>query len=385
MSSMHTLLTCSRVLLLLALAPALLGQTRLPGERGPRLDSSRPLEDMRYVVGLVTFENHLDVYWMHVDERVPEVRPTLYRTSVSADGRMRLGTRRIHTFDEYASVSVSGTGDNVQAQWNGNSGIRVSPIEGDALKYPQGIWVASGNYSGIQCHATECAVIYEASNMQQAVILDRDSKIASGPFPLPPGFHPMRILFDERGLFFVRHNLTQLRAALVRRDGSVQFDVRLAAADPRAFHTTDPGVTTNGSGYVVAFTEFATAPDELHSVTVGSDGSVSAPKRLMQLEEHRDLPNNFGGASLAFNGSRFLLGGFYVIGRPFLMSLDASLQQTGHLRRTDAIPSVHRHPDGSSFVILWHARSPYLTILRADGSMTAPVPIVPPARRRAVR
>jgi hypothetical protein len=193
-------------------------------------------------------------------------------------------------------------------------------------------------------------------------------------------------VFDERGIFFLRHNLSELRAALVRRDGSVQFDVRLASADPRAFHTTHAGVTTNGSGYVVAFVEFETSPDELRAVTVANDGTVSAPARLMQLEEHRDLPNNFAGASLAFNGSRFLLGGSYVIGRPFLVSLDASLQQTGGVRRTDATPSVLPHPDGTSFIILWHGPSPYATILRADGSMTAPVWIVPPkSRRRAVR
>ncbi|HYK05941.1 MAG TPA: hypothetical protein VE974_29630 [Thermoanaerobaculia bacterium] len=381
---MHTLF--ARALVVLVLAPALLGQERLLGERGARRESSRPLEDMRYVVGLVTFADRIDVYWLHTDERAATVRSTLYRTSLKADGSTRLTTTRIHAFDDNVSASVSGAGGNVQALWNAGSGIMVSPIQGDALKYPQGKLVAFGNYAGIQCHATECVAVYDVSNMQLAAILNSDGSVTSGPFPLPSGFHPLRIEFDERGIFFVRHNLTQLRAALVRRDGSVQYDLRLASADPRAFHTTHPGVTTKGSDYVVAFVEFGTAPDELHAVTVAGDGSVSAPKRLMQVEEHRDLPNNFAGASLAFNGSRFLLGGFYVIGRPFLMSLDASLQQTGSLFRRDAIPSVHRHPDGTSFILLWHAPSPYVTILRADGSMSAPISMVPPKpRRRAVR
>jgi hypothetical protein len=361
---MHILLACSRALILLVLAPALLGQARLLGERGPRPGSSRPLEEMRYVVGVVTFEDRIDVYWLH--------------TSVKADGTSRLSPRRIHSFDDQVSAGVSGAGANVQAIWSDGSGIRVSPIQGDALKYPQGKLVAFGNFPGIECHATECAAVYDVSNTQLAAILDSDGNLTSGPFPLPSGFHPLRILFDERGIFFVRHNLSHLRAALVRRDGSVQFDVRLASAHP--------GVTTNGSEYVVAFVEFGTSPDELQTVTVAGDGSVSAPRRLMQVEEHADLPNNFAGASLASNGSRFLLGGSYVIGRPFLVSLDASLQQNGPLFRRDAIPYVHRHPDGSSFVIVWHTQSPYLTILRADGSMTAPVSIVPQkSRRRAVR
>jgi hypothetical protein len=383
---MNTMLACSRVLLLLVLAPALLGQERLPGARGPRPDSSRPLEDMRNVVGLVTSGERIDVYWLHTDERVADVRSTLYRTSISADSGSRLATTRIHTFDEQVGASVSGAGANVQALWNAGSGIVVSPIEGDALKYPRGKLVAYGNYAGLQCHATECAAFYDVSNMQLAAILDRDGNVTSGPFPLPSGFHPLRILFDERGIFFVRHNLSQLRAALVRRDGSVQYDVRLASANPRGFHTTHPGVTTNGSDYVVAFIEFEKAPDELHAVTVANNGSVSAPTRLMQVEEHRDLPNNFSAASLASNGSRFLLGGSYVIGRPFLMTLDAALQQTGGVFRSDASPSVHPHPDGSSFVIVWHGPSPYVTIRRADGSMTPQVHLAPPRpRRRAVR
>lgn len=340
---------------------------------------------MRDVVGLVMSTDRIDVYWLSTNELVKPVRSILYRTSVSADGGSRLGTTRIHEFDQPVGASVSGADSNVQVMWDDGSGIVVSPVEGDGLKYPQGKLVAFGSFPGTRCHATECVAVYDVNNNQRAAILDSDGNVASGPFPLPSGFHPLRIVFDERGIFFVRHNLTELRAALVRRDGSVQYDVRLSSADPRAFHTTHPGVAANGSDYVVAFVEFETAPDELHTVTVASDGSVSAPRLLMQVEEHQDLPNNFGGASLASNGSRFLLGGFYVIGRPFLVALDASLQQTGSVVHSNATPSVYPHSDGSSFVIVWQTQSPYMTILRADGSMTTPVPIVPPARRRAVR
>lgn len=383
---MKTLLACSRAFLLLLLAPALLGDARFQGERAPRQDTSRPLEDLRHVAGVVTSEDRIDVYWLHTDERVENVRSTLYLTSVRAGDGARLGTRRIHTFDDYVSASVSGAGANVQALWNAGVGVMVSPIEQHALKYPQGKRITWGNYAGLLCHATECVAAYDVSGTQMAAILDTDANVVSGPFPLPSGFHPLRILFDERGIFFVRYNLTQLRAALVRRDGSVQFDVRLASANPRAFHTTGLGVTTSGSDYVVAFGEFDTTPDELHTVTVASDGSVSARNRLMQVEEHPGLPKNFSGASLASNGSRFLLGGSYVIGRAFLVTLDASLQRTGSVIRSDATPSVHPHPDGSSFVIVWHGRAPYVTFLRADGSMSAPVWLTAPTpRRRAVR
>lgn len=381
---MNLLLACSRVLLLLVLAPALLGEGRVAGER-LRADSSRALIEMREVVGVVTFVDRIDVYWLHTNELVQPVRSTLYRTSVSADGSARLATTRIHGFEEQVSARVSGAGGNVQVLWSERSGIHVSPVAGDALKYPLGKRVAFGLYPALRCHATECAVVYDASNTQMAAIIDSDGNVASGPFALPHGFHPLQMLFDERGIFFVRHDLSQMRAALVRRDGSVQFDVRIAAANPRAFHATHPGVTTNGSDYVVAFVEFGTTPDELQAVTVGSNGSVSAPRRLMQLVEHPDLPNNFGGASLVWSGSRFLLGGYYVIGTPFLATLDASLQPTGPVLRPNAIPSLYPHPDGSSFVIVWSGPSPYMTILRADGSMTAPVALVPPQRRRAVR
>jgi hypothetical protein len=381
---MNIRLACSRVLILLVLAPSLLGEARRPSE-GVRAEWSRPLLEMRDIVGVVTFTDRVDVYWLHTNELIQPVRSTLYRSSVSADGSMRLGTTRIHAFEEQVSARVSGVGANVQVLWSERTGIYVSPVAGDTLKYPLGKRIASGLYPVFRCHATECAAVYDASSTQMAAVIDRDGNLVSGPFALPHGFHPLQMLFDERGIFFVRHDLSQMRAALVRRDGSVHFDVRIAAANPRAFHATHPAVTTTGADYVVAFVEFGTAPDELQVVTVGSNGSVSAPRRLMQLEEHRDLPNNFGGAALASSGSRFLLGGTYVIGTPFLATLDASLQLTGPVLRTDAIPSVHPHPDGSSFVLVWSAQSPYVTILRADGSMTAPVSLMPLPRRRATR
>jgi hypothetical protein len=384
MFDMKTLLACSSALILLVLAPALSGETALARERNLRNDTSRPLMEMREVVGVTTSEDHIDVYWLHTNELLPPVRPTLYRSRVSADGSSRLSTTGIHQFDENQGARVSGAGSNVQVLWNGRSQIMVSPLEGDALKYANGKPIGWGQYAELRCHATECVAVYDVGNVQMATILDSDSNVVSGPFALPSGSHPRTIRFDERGMFFVRHTLDQLRAALVRRDGSVQYDVRLASADPLAFHTTHPGVTTTGSGYFVAFTEFTTAPDEIHAVTIGADGSLSAPTRLLQVEEHRDLPNSIGGLSLAASGSSVLLGGSYVIGRPFLVLLDASLQRESMVVRADASPSVHPHPNGSSFVVVWHAASPYLTILHHDGSSTAPVPLVP-SRRRPVR
>lgn len=386
---MHTLLACSRALILLVLAPILFAEARIPREMRMleptvRPDTSRPLMDMRDVIGLVTSDDHIDVYWLHTNELEDPARSIFYRTRISADGAARLGTTRIHQFDGGVNAHVTGAGANVQVIWTGNEGTRVSPIEGDALKYPLGKRLPFSDYVSIFCRATECLATYAVSGTPMAVLLDSDGNMAGIPFNLPHGFAPMRIVFDERGIFFVRHDHNELRAALIGRDGRVQFDVRLAAANPRAFHSSIPAVTTNGVDYVVAFVEFGTTPDELHAVTVTIDGRVTAPTRLMQLEEHRDLPNNFGAASIAANGSRFLLGGYYVIGRPFLTTLDAAMQPTGS-RRTDAIPSVHAHPDGSSFIVIWQTPSPYVTIVRADGSMTAPVPIVPLPRRRAVR
>jgi hypothetical protein len=385
---MNTLLACSRALLLLVLAPALLGEARPLGERGARPDSSRPLLDMRDVVGVVMSNDRTDVYWVHTNELVEPVHSTLYRTGISADGRSRLDVTRIHEFEESVGAHVSGAGGNVQVIWKTYpAGIVVSPIEHDALKYPQGKPVtAFGDYPRIRCHATECVAEYDVSHQQTAAILDADGNVVSGPFPLPSGFYPVEIAFDEHGIFFVRHNLTELRAALVRRDGSVQYDVRLASANPRQFQTTSPGVTTVGSEYVVAFVEFETAPDEVHAVTIGTNGSVSAPKSLMQVMEHRDFPSNLGGVSLASSGSRFLLGGRYGIGPSFLVLLDASLEPTGPAFNDEMTPSLYPHPDGSSFVIVWDHPTPYVTVVRADGSMTAPVWVVPSkGRRRAVR
>lgn len=383
---MNAFLARSRALLLLVLAPALLGEGRFAGERGPRPDWSRPLEEMRDVVGVVSSTERIDVYWLHTNELAEPVRSILYRTGISADGTARLGTTRVHDFESQVSARVSGSGANVQVIWSGLEGIEISPIEGDALKYPQGKRIEFGHFPRLVCHADECVAAYDLSSVQTAVILDRDANVISGPFALPYGYHPLTILFDERGLFFVRHDSTALRAALLRRDGSVQWDVKIASASPSSFLTAEPGVTTRGYDYVVAFAEFRTSPDELHTVTISSSGSVSAPKRLMQVEEHPQLQKNYSGASMAFSGARFLLSGYYVIGTPFLMTLDASLTQIGPLVRSDALPYAYPHPDVSSFVIVWAAPSPFVTILRADDSMSAPVAIAPPPpRRRAVR
>lgn len=381
---MNTLLWRSRVIILFVLAPALLGETEAR-ERGQRAESSRPLMESRQIVGVVPAKDHIDVFWLHENEFVVPLRSTLYRTRVSADGGSRLSTTRIFQFEDSVSVRVSGSGGNIQVLWNGGSQIMVSPLDGETLKYSSGKPVAFGLYADLRCHDTECVAIYDVSSVQMAAILDTDSNVVSGPFALPSGLHPLAVRFSEAGIFFLRHTQSHLRAALVHRDGSIRYDVGLASAEPLAFHTTQPGVAPNGAGYLVAFGEFAPTPDELHAVTVGSDGKLSAPTRLLETEEHRDLPNNIGGLSLASNGSGFVLAGSYVIGRSFLVRLDSAMQRQGAVVRDDAIPSVHPHQNGSDFVVVWHAAFPYLTILREDGSSTEPLSLVAPSRRRSVR
>lgn len=371
-----------------ALPLLLLAALSVAAQRAPRLESTRPPLDLRDVVGVVPHPDRIDFYWLHTDERIEPVRPRLYRTVISADGLARLSTTLVRQFDEPVAVSVSGDGANVQLMWSNWRALLVSPlVDGTAVKYPQGKAVAFyALYAGMSCHGAECAVTYDQAGARMAAIVDADGGVVSGPFALPSGTYPMNALFDERGIFFLRHTLTELRAALVARDGSVRYDVPVAAADPRAFHAVMPGVTRSGSRYVVAFAEFGRRPVEVHTVTVADDGTVGAPVPLLQTNPHQDLGNNVAAVALAWNGSRYLAGVGHVIGAPLLAPFDAAFHPAGEPIRGEGLPSTLGHPDGSSFVLLWRTPRPYVTILKADGSMTPRLEVaVSPARRRAIR
>jgi hypothetical protein len=356
------------------------------GRIAPEPHSSRPLLDMRDVVGVMPQAAGIDVYWQRTNELETPIRPKLMRTTASTDGTSRLSRVLIHEL-EWGSSRVDGEGSHVQAIWTTYAGnIMASPVVDGALKYPEGKLVSPfGSYPALTCHASECAVIYTFAGAQRATILDADSNVA-GSFPLPDGFQPQGVSFSERGLFFVRHQLNQVRAALVRRDGSVQYDVAIADADPRAFHAGPLAIATRGAEHVVAFVDYAPEPDEVHAVTISGDGTRSEPVRLLRTERQPDLPSNVSSLSLAWNGTTYLLGGGYVIGAPFLMRFDSAFRPLdAEPQRGGGMPVVSVHPDGQRFVIVWIAPRPYLTILSPNGEMTPQLDLDPMPRRRAVR
>jgi len=370
--------------LLLALTVPLTGANR----HALQPQSTRALLDLRSVVGVVPDATGIDVYWERMNELETPVRSVLMRTTVNTNGTSRLSRVLIHEFEEGAFAGrVDGQGANVQAIWTSSSGsIVASPIVNGALKYPEGKLVTPfGLYPDIACHATECAVIHSFAGAQTATIIDADSN-AAGSFTLPAGFHPQHVSFSGQGLFFVRHQAQHVRAALVRRDGSVQYDVEVADADPAAFHAGPLAVAQNGAQHAVAFVDFTPEPDEVHAVTISGDGTMSAPVRLFQAERHPDMPNNVSLLSLAWNGTSYVLGGGHVIGTSFLTRFDGAFHPLdAEPLRGPAVPWPSVHAEGQSFVIVWSASRPYLTILTPDGEMTQRLELDPAPRRRAVR
>jgi hypothetical protein len=369
--------------LLLSLTLSLAAENRI----APKPHSTRGPIDFRDVVGVVPHAAGIDVYWQRTNEFEALIRPKLMRTTVSTDGTSRLSRVLIHELDEMEwGARVDGEGTNVQAIWTSFDTIMASPVVNDALKYPEGKVVAPhGNYATINCHASECAVVYSFAGGQSATILDADSNVV-GSFMLPEGFHPQNVSFSDQGLFFVRHQLKQVRAALVRRDGSVQYDVAIADADPLKFHAGPLAIAANGAQHVVAFVDYAPEPDEVHAITISDDGTMSEPVRLLHTERHPDLPANVGSLSLAWNGTTYVLGGGYGIGAPFVMRFDSAFRPLdAEPQRGDSPSGASVHAAGERFVIIWPARKPYLTILLPNGEMTPRLELDPTPRRRSVR
>lgn len=341
--------------------------------------------DFRDVVGIVPHGAGIDVYWERLNEFETAPRSRLMRTTVSPDGTSRLSRVLIAELDEYEWGSrVDGEGSNVQAIWKNPDVIVASPVVNGALKYPEGKYVSFGDYADLICHASECAVVYTVAGTQRATFLDADSNVI-GSVTLPDGFHPLSVSFSEQGLFFVRHQLKQLRAALVRRDGSVLYDIAIADADPAAFEAGPVAIAENGNQHVVAFVDYAPEPVEVHAVTISGDGTMSERVRLLQAAPSIfDHPSNVFSLSLAWNGTIYALG--YVSGGSFLRRYDSAFHPLdAEPQRASDGAAASVHAGGEKFVIAWSAAKPYLTILSPNGQMTPKLELDPMPRRRAVR
>ena len=339
----------------------------------PLAANSRSPVDDRHVAGVAIHEGGIDVYTVRHNEFATPIEEKIWRTTLSHDGTLRLSRELVEHSASFARVV--GQHPNVHMIWPGRDyQILTSRIEHGVLKYRDGKLAAEhGMYPAMSCNATECVVVYDVAGRQHATLLDTDGNAIGPPIALPAGFHPMRVSLDERGILFVRVAPKELRAALVRRDGSVQYDTVVATTRDLVFPSAPIGITSNGAHDVVVFSAYA----QVRAVTISADGTVSAPVEL--------LPTGFAPLDLTWNGSVWLLSGYAPAGRFFVMRFDSAFQPL------DAEPFLGTgqpfvQADGANFAIVWdNYPAAYLTILRSDGHMTAPLPIDPVVRRRSVR
>jgi len=351
--------------------------------RIPREDSSRPLLHMRYIVGVVPVGDATDVYWESMNELVEPVHTVLFRTRIGRDGVPQGATTVVRENDDYSMTTVGSTGSSAIAMWTTNYRLVASRLEGGRLMYPEGKFIAHGMYAGMTCGPAECLVGWTSGSARMFAILNSEADVVSGPFVLPDGWSPSRTLWNERGIFYVRHTSGMVRAALIRRDGTVQYDVPILETVPMELNATPFGVAFDGSHHVLAFLDKEGDGGEIRVVRIAADGTLSGEIKVRNAE-----PRGYGlsSLSLAWNGETYLLGGSYVIGYPFLVRLDAAFAPTAEQPAAAMRGSYLLRTIGEDFLMGSSANnSASVFVVKADGQTTPPVLWREPGRRRTVR
>lgn len=332
-----------------------------------------------HIVGLVSNNDGFDVFWLRPNQSVAPVTsydPWLLRTKFTAEGLVREPTSVIRKGLD--AISVDGESPNLQVLWTVGRALVVSPIMDGVLKFPEGKFVAAyADYSSLICQRSECLASWNIGNViRQAVVLDANGSPRSTPFSLPDGFPPSALTLDESGIFYVRHTIGELRAALISRDGTLKYDVILTRNLPLRPATV--ATAFDGLRHVVVFVEPATNSMPVQAVAVSDNGLISEPITLIR--DQKTGPVLF---ALAWNGNSYLLAGGSP---PFIQRFDAGLLPIDPSPRSVSVllgvPQQIR-VIGGSFAIGWSGFAQFVTVVSPDGQISPPTAVDALPRRRS--
>ena len=348
-------------------------------------EQTRPWVNQRYILGLVTNEDGLDVFWIQRNELVDPLRARVLRTRLTAEGLLRGPAALIWDHERSYWNAVHGDGPFAQALWTDQRDtLLVSPVLERGLQFPEGKFVASfADDPRLVCAGSRCVASWETAGERTGVILDSQSNTISAPFFFPYGGGPMSMTVDEGGIFFVHHRFGELRAARIGYDEGIRYDVSVAATDP----ATPISVAFDGSRHLVAYIERSVEPPQVHAVVISDAGAVSSPVTLMHANDPR---TDLVSIALAWNGTSFLLAGGYNngFGIGFVRRFDAELGPLDPLPVNAGV--AFRSPQiqviGTNFAIGWDSAfsglEPLITIVSSEGEISQPIGLEAVSRRR---
>lgn len=349
---------------------------------------SRPLLNLREIVALVPQAGGLDAYWNHTNELATPSFARLMRTGLAADGSRR-NPSVILEGDVRAMGWAGGDAAPIVLSVHDDGTLRATAIGGtSALEEPAGKIIAQfTTFPQLACGGGHCVAFWSAGNSWNAVYLNADGSPKGASFTLPEAWMLFEVEVGQPGLFLVRRLSNDIRAALIRPDGSVQYDVLLFQSPAAQFAEPIVNAVFDGTSHVVAYAQRPPGnelkPAAIEAVTIAENGTFEPARTIVGSEPLVGID----AFSLAWNGAQHLLtwstGGQLRASRftPQLIALDTEPRLIG----TGLWPgsAITPMPDGT-FALGWSRDgAPYAALLRPNGALTPPVALETTPRRRA--
>ncbi|MFL6246232.1 MAG: hypothetical protein ACJ74H_09425 [Thermoanaerobaculia bacterium] len=348
--------------------------------------TGRPEVNERSILALVPRAGGLDAYWHHLNELATPPFERLKVTRLALDGSRRGSAVVLDAFIH--SVGWAGGDAAPIALWNDDSEMLRAATIGDSALEPQAGKIVSEytTYPGLICGGQQCAAVWSWGSSWYAVYLDEEGSPKGPSFALPQAWLLYDVVVDESGLFVVRRISNDIRAALIRPDGSVQYDVLLFHSPANEFAEPIVSADFDGTAHVVAYAQRPPGNElkatVIDAVTIAENGALQPAHTLIDAG-----PRGIETFSLAWNGTQHLLawtsGAALRASRftPQLSALDAEPRAIDTSVWLGIV--IAAMPDGT-FAIGWsRSGAPNVALLRPDGELTASVAIDPAPRRRA--
>jgi hypothetical protein len=353
---------------------------------------SRPFLNLREIVALVPQAGvpqagGLDAYWNHTNELATPPFQRLMRTGLAADGT-RQNASLILEGDVRSMGWAGGDAAPIVLSVHEDGTLRATVIGGtSALEEQAGKIIAQyTTFPQLACGGGHCVAFWSWGNSWHAVYLDEEGSPAGASFTLPEAWMLFDVKVGQSGIFVVRRLSNDIRAVLLRADGSVQYDVLLFQSPAAEFAEPIVNAVFDGTSHVVAYAKRPPGnvlkPAVVEAVTIAENGTFEAARTVVDAG-----PLGIDSFSLAWNGAQHLLtwssGGQLRASRftPQLIALDTESRLIGSDLWSGSV--ITPMPDGT-FAIGWSRDgAPYAALLRPNGELTAPVALEATPRRRA--